>query len=88
MTPRTAAYETLLRCEKEKQYSNIAISHAIQKYGFNKFDRDFFTKLVYGVIENKLTLDYLVKHYTEKPLSRLDLSVIIILRLSLYQIFF
>lgn len=88
MTPRIAAYETLLRCEKEKQYSNITVSHTIEKYGFDKFDRDFYTKLVYGVIENKITLNYLIKHYTEKPLSKLDLSVIIIFQLSFYQIFF
>ena len=88
MTPRIAAYETLLRCEKEKQYSNIAISNAIKKYEFDKKDRDFFTKLTYGVIEKQLTLDYLVKQYTEKSPNRLDLSVLIILRLSLYQLFF
>lgn len=88
MTPRAAAYETLLRLEKEKQYSNIAVSNAIQKYDFNKQDRTFYTQLVYGVIEKKLTLDYLVKQYTEKSPNRLDLSVLIILRLSLYQIFF
>lgn len=88
MTPRIAAYETLLRCEKESQYSNIAINHAIQKYHFDKQDRDFYTRLVYGVIEKRLTLDYLVKQYTEKSLSRLDLSVVIILRITFYQLFF
>jgi len=88
MTPRIAAYETLLRCEKEDQYSNIAINHVINKYRFDKQDRDFYTKLVYGVIEKRLTLDYLVKQYTEKSLSRLDLSVVIILRITFYQLFF
>ena len=88
MTPRIAAYETLLRCEKEKQYSNIAINNALKKYAFEKRDRDFYTQLVYGVIERKLTLDYIVKQYTGKSVGRLDLSVLIILRLSLYQIYF
>ena len=88
MTPRIAAYETLLHCEKEKQYSNIAVNHAIKKYQFEKRDRDFYTQLVYGVIEKKLTLDYIVKHYTEKSPSRLDLSVLLILRLSFYQLIF
>ena len=88
MTPRIAAYETLIRCEKESQYANIAVNTAIQKYRFDKQDRDLYTRLVYGVIEKKLTLDYLVKQYTEKSLSRLDLSVLIILRITLYQLFF
>ena len=88
MTPRIAAYETLLRLEKEKQYSNIAVNHTIQKYNFEKQDREFYSQLVYGVVEKKLTLDYLVKQYTEKSPKRLDLSVLIILRLSFYQLFF
>ena len=88
MTPRLAAFETLLRCEKEKQYSNIAINQTIKKYAFEKRDRDFYTQLVYGVVERKLTLDYLISQYTQKSIQRLDLSVVIILRLSLYQIHF
>ncbi len=88
MTPRIAAYETLFRLEKEQSYSNIAVSYTIEKYHFEKLDRDFYTQLVYGVIEKKLTLDYFVKQYTEKSPSRLDFSVLTIFRLSLYQLFF
>jgi len=88
MTPRAAAYETLIRCEKEKQYANLAINHIIQKLDLDKKERDFFTQLVYGVIEKKITLDYIVKQYTEKSPKRLDLPVLIILRLTFYQLFF
>ena len=70
MTPRLAAFETLLRCEKEKQYSNIAINQTIKKYAFEKRDRDFYTQLVYGVVERKLTLDYLISQYTQKPIQK------------------
>lgn len=88
MNARNAAYDTLLKLEKEKQYSNIAVNHAILRYDFDKLERAFYTQLVYGVIEKRITLDYLVTQYTEKSPKRLDLSVLILLRLSLYQIFF
>ena len=88
MNPRVAAYETLLLCEKEKQFSNIAVNNGIKKYSLDGVERDFYTRLVYGVVEKQLTLDYLVQHYTKKSIKRLDRSVAVILRLSLYQIKF
>lgn len=88
MTARIAAYETLLLCEKEKQFSNIALTNGIKKYNFDARDRDFYTQLVYGVIERQITLDYLIQQYTGKSVKRLDKPVLIILRLSIYQIKF
>jgi len=88
MTERLAAYETLLLCEKEKQFSNIALTNGIKKYGFDGRERDFYTQLVYGVIERQITLDYLIQQYTGKSVKRLDKPVVVILRLSIYQIKF
>lgn len=88
MTERLAAYETLLLCEKEKQFSNIALTNGIKKYGFSGRERDFYTQLVYGVIERQITLDYLIQQYTGKSVKRLDKPVVVILRLSIYQIKF
>lgn len=88
MTERQAAYETLLLCEKEKQFSNIALTNGIKKFGFGGRERDFYTQLVYGVIERQNTLDYLIQQYTGKSVKRLDKPVVIILRLAIYQIKF
>ena len=88
MTERLAAYETLLLCEKEKQFSNIALANGIKKYGFEGRERDFYTQLVYGVIERQITLDYLIQQYTGKSVKRLDKPVVNILRLAIYQIKF
>lgn len=88
MTERLAAYETLLLCEKEKQFSNIALANGIKKYGFEGRERDFYTQLVYGVIERQITLDYVIQQYTGKSVKRLDKPVVNILRLAIYQIKF
>lgn len=88
MNARIAAYETLLLCEKEKQFSNIALSNGIKKYRFEDRERDFYTQLVYGVIERQITLDYLIQQYTGKSVKRLDKPVVLILRLAVFQIKF
>lgn len=88
MNAREIAFHTLKLCEKERQFSNIAVTNAIERYCLAGQDRDLYTRLVYGVIEKRLSIDYLIQQYTGKPVRRLDVSVLVLLRLSLYQIYF
>ena len=55
---RKTAYLALMDVESRKAYSNLAINHQIvlNKPGSPAFVRE----LVYGVLENKLTLDYYI----------------------------
>lgn len=43
---------------KEEAYTNIVISDTIKKANFDDNKKRLYTKLVYGVVENKLLLDY------------------------------
>lgn len=88
ISARQAAYETLISLEKDGKFSNIAVGNAIKKYSFSGKDRDLYTRLVYGTLEKRITLDYIVQKCSSKPTKNLDLSVLIILRLSAYQIKF
>ena len=55
---RKTAYLTLMDVESKKSYSNIALNHQII---CNRPDsRRFVRELVYGVLENKLLLDYYI----------------------------
>lgn len=85
---REAALNSIIRCEKDGSYSNIEIDSAIKKYGLTGIDRSFFTALVYGVIERKITLDYLISHYSRLPVNELDIFILNILRLGTYQILY
>jgi len=85
---RSAALISLERIEKSKKYSNLEIDAAIKKYNFTEIDRAFFTVLVYGVIERKITLDYFISQFSNKPVNKIDATVMQILRLGLYQIMF
>lgn len=88
MKVREAAYLSLERCDKTDKFSNLELDSAIKKYGFAGADRAFFTTLVYGVIEKRITLDYVIANYSSKPIEKIEPKLMNILRLGAYQILF
>ena len=84
---REACLNSLVNFEKDKKYSNIELGEAIERYELNDLDRSFFTKLFYGVIEKKLTLDYYIKNICNKN-QKIDIKILNILRMGLYQILY
>lgn len=85
---RQIAFEILLKIEKDKAYSNLAIDSAVKAYCNDSTDCAFISYLVYGVVERKITLDYVVSKYLDKPINKLKKDVLICLRLGAYQILF
>ena len=55
---REEALRILYKIEYEGAYSNIALKDI--SYELSKQDKALATNLVYGVIDKKLTLDYIV----------------------------
>ena len=55
--PRRAALDYLIATERDGRYSNLEINSAIGRTDMTAADRGLYTRLVYGVIEKKLTLD-------------------------------
>ena len=88
MKVREAAFLSLERCDKTDKFSNLELDSAIKKYGFTGSDRAFFTTLVYGTIERRITLDYVIGVYSSKPIERIEPKLMNILRLGAYQILF
>ena len=88
MSARKIAFETLLRLEKDKSYSNIAVDNAIRKYGLVGAERSFFCILVYGVIERKITLDYVIDSLSSLPAHKIEADTRMLLRLGLYQLMY
>ena len=84
---REACLFSLVNYEKANRYSNVELGEALDKYQFDDLDRAFFTRLFYGVIEKKLTLDFFAKNICDKN-AKLDLEVSNILRMGLYQILY
>lgn len=85
-TAREAAYRSLILCERDKKYSSLEIDSSIKRFSLEGADKGFYTALVYGVIERRITLDYIIEKLSSKPVDTLDSEVITLLRLGLYQL--
>lgn len=86
MNIRKLALELLNKTEKAGQYSNIAIDNAIKKNELDAQDSSLLCVLVYGVIERKLTLDFIIDTLSSLPPSKIELNIRNILRMGLYQL--
>ena len=86
MNVRQTALSVLTRCDRDGSYSNLALDAAIRGGNFSPADRALLTTLVYGVIERKVTLDYLIDRLSDRPAAQIDPQVRGILRLGLYQL--
>lgn len=86
MTARKTAFDILNRCEKQGQYSNLALDAALKRGGLSEPDRALTTTLVYGVLERKLTLDYQISKLSSRPLEQITLETLTALRMGIYQL--
>lgn len=88
MNAREAALRSLVKIEESGRYSNLEIDSTIEKLELSDVDRALYTRLVYGVTERRLTLDYIISEYSTRDTKELDLDVLTALRLGIYQMTF
>jgi|SRR5579859_2704490 len=79
---RAAAFDILLRVERESSYASELL-HANQS--LSSKDHALATELVMGVLRWRSRLDDEITASSSQPLKKLDLEVLITLRLALYQ---
>lgn len=83
---RKTAYEVLLDVEKNSSYSNLAINNFISK---NKPDNPAFVReMVYGVLENKIYIDYILNKLIPSGLKKVKKQDLCLLRMGIYQLKF
>ncbi len=87
--PRYEAVKLLCKIEKDASYSALTVKDALADIDFaDKRDTAFAVSLIYGVLENKLTLDYNIFLYLNSGASRLKSNVLNILRTGAYQLLY
>lgn len=69
-------------------YKNEKSTDIINEISKNVGDISYITKNIYGVLENKLYLEYILKKLSKIKLNKLDKNVKIILLIGLYNIHF
>ena len=56
-TVRSKALDTLIRIEKDQGYSHLLVNQELQAGGIRSKDEGLFTEIVYGTVQQQLTLD-------------------------------
>jgi len=81
---RAAAFDILLRLEREASYASELL-HSGNYRRLSTADHALATELVMGVLRWRSRLDDQIATASSQPLAKLDLEVLIALRLALYQ---
>ena len=88
-SPRAAALQMLLNYESSGAFLNLMLQGTSRPDRLAEAkDRAFLTRLLYGTVERKLTLDYAIAFFTKKPADALSAHTRQLLRLGLYQIYY
>lgn len=85
---RQTALKILVKNEKDKAYSNLALDKSLETNLLSSRDKAFVSKLVYGCIERKITIDYQIEKHLSGSIKKLKPIVLTILRMGVYQILF
>jgi 16S rRNA (cytosine967-C5)-methyltransferase len=83
---RWAAYKILSQVAKENAFTSILLPQYEDE--LIPEDRGLCHELTLGVIRNQTFLDKTIEHFSGKKLGKLDLPVLLALRLGIYQIRF
>ena len=85
---RETALKALHAVNEKGAYANVALAQSLRIAKLSDVDRRFATELVYGAVKAGDTLDWMLRHYVNRPLSKIPPVVRDILRLGIYQLFF
>lgn len=82
---RRAAFDILCRVEAEGAYASVLIAR-LPESDLSREDRSLAQEIALGVLRRQRLLDYFIERYSRRAPARLDLSVLIALRMGLYQL--
>ena len=85
---RQVVLELLTKMKQDGAYSNIVLDNTFMREKLPPRDRAFAAMLFYGVIERKMTLDYIIRLYSTTEFDSIDTDVLQLLRMGLYQLLY
>jgi len=84
---RELAYKILLEVSNEGSFSNLILQEYLDE-GVVLKEANLVRELVYGVLENQRYIDSIVSELSSINLEKIDLNILIILRIGIYQLLF
>ena len=85
---REAAMLTLAACERQGAWSDGYLKRILREQGLDRRDAALASRLCYGVLQNKLLLDWHLARFCKSKLTSLDVKVLCNLRVAAYQLLF
>lgn len=86
--PRLTVVKMLMKMDSSEAYSNLLLDHVFSESDLSERDKAFAAALFYGVLERRLTLDYIIAKNSKIPFEKLDPAAVAILRAGLYQLLY
>ena len=87
-TARSIVLDLLIKTEEKGAYSNIVLDSALERNALSPRDKGFASALFYGVLERKMTLDYIIRAYSKTEFDKLHTEAVQLLRMGLYQLLY
>ena len=83
---RKTAVKVLVKIETEGTYSNLGVAEALKNSELKLQDKSLATAIIYGVLDRKITLDYILSKFLKTPINKTEPFTLMVLRSALYQI--
>ena len=86
MSARTTALSALIACRRQNAWSDGILKEYIARDGLDRRDAALASRLCYGVLQNRMLLDFYIGAFLKGRLRDLQPVVLDILRLGVYQL--
>ena len=83
---RKTAVKVLVKIETEGTYSNLGVAEALKNSELKLQDKSLATAIIYGVLDRKITLDYILSKFLKTHINKTEPFTLMVLRSALYQI--
>ena len=88
MDAREVSLLALNDCQRQGGWSDAILKKRLSSAGLDRRDGALATQLCFGVLQNRLLLDFYLSHFSNLPLKRMEGRVVEALRLGAYQMLF
>ncbi len=85
---RDTALRVLVSCRTARAWADAALSAQLRRDGLTGPEAALCSRIVYGVMQNRLLLDFYLGAYCSQKLDRLQPPLAEILRIGAYQILY
>lgn len=85
---RLIAVNALIKVNKENAYSNITLDKYLSCTDISDKDKALATTLFYGVLDRKITIDYVISKFSKTPVKKLSPITAEAIRIAIYQLLF